>query len=159
MSAVEAMRQTAPFPQPLAELVGALRYKPGWQFDLVDIDRGQGSQGLTFQVLTLTQDGYHPERERRVMHYFIVPAAAYDRRAWQRWLLDQLLLVEQHETCEFFRFEHETPNGIRLVEGPDSIDTVRPYAPNHGPGRDPYVAHELGTDLDARTSFRGQVKQ
>lgn len=135
-------------PVELRALVAALRYKPEWEFDLVDdLDRGQGSVGMTFRVLAVTQDGYHPERERRVWHYMIVPAAAYDRREWARWLLDQLILIEQHEACEFFRFRFA---GAGCDE--------RPYAPNHGPGRNPYVIHELGRDEDARTSFRGETK-
>lgn len=36
------MRQVAPYPTVLAELVEQLEYRPGWRFDLVDIDRGQG---------------------------------------------------------------------------------------------------------------------
>lgn len=68
-----------------------------------------------------------------------VPPAAYDRRSWQRWLFDQVLLVEQHEACEFFQ-----------------VDGRRPYAPNHGPGRNPYTIHELGTAADAETDFRGR---
>jgi hypothetical protein len=93
-------------------------------------------------VINLTgPDSYHPERTIRVNHYLIVPAASYDERSWRRWLLDQVLLVESHEACEFFQ-----------------IDGQRPFAPNHGPGRDPYTILELGTVEDAETSFRGVRK-
>lgn len=34
---------------------------------------------------------------------------------------------------------------------------TRPYAPSHGPGNDPYLVRELGTDIDRRTSFRGEL--
>jgi hypothetical protein len=136
------MRQEAPDPEALDDLVGRLLYKDGWTFRLADLDRGQGSAGLTLVVNITGPDSYHPERDISVNHYFIVPAAAYDARAWQRWLLDQVLLVEQHEACEFFRFRSP------------GLDW-RPYKPNHGPGRDPYEILTLGTGEDADTSFRG----
>lgn len=135
------MKQEAPYPHALRDLVVRLKYKPGWNFSLGDVDRGQGSEGLTLIVHVTTEDGYHPEQKRSVVHYMIVPAAAFDKRSWQRWLFDQIRLIELHETCEFFRLEE-----------------VRPYKPNHGPGRDPYVQMEVGTEVDAATSFRGVVK-
>lgn len=135
------MRQEAPYPEALAQLLEGLAYKPGWTFTLSDIDRGQGSRGLTLDIVTLTANSYHPEQTNyRVHHYFIVPAAAYDERSWRRWLLNRLLEVESHEACEFFQIGDE-----------------RPYAPSHGPGNDPYLIREVGTDVDARTSFRGEV--
>lgn len=137
------MRQTAPEPDVLYELVDQLEYRPGWTFHLGDIDRGQGSEGLTLDIITNGYDSYHPERGEhyRVHHYMPVPPAAYDRRSWQRWLFEQLLLVERHEACEFFK-----------------IGGDRPYAPHHGPGNDPYIVFDHGTDLDVRTRFTGEVK-
>lgn len=136
----ETMRQEAPYPTALAELVFALRYKPGWTFTLNDVTRGQGSLGLTLIINVRTPDSYHPEQHITVQHFMPVPPAAYDERSWRRWLFEQLLLVETHEACEFFR-----------------LDGDRPYAPSHGPGNDPYLIREVGTDVDRRTSFRGQV--
>lgn len=135
-----SMRQEAPFPTELADLVEKLDYRPGWRFELEHMDRGQGSEGLTFKVLSLGYDTYHPERGESyaVWHFFIVPAAAYDRRAWQRWILERLIEIETHECCEFMR-----------------VGRSRPFAPNHGPGRDPYQVLEVGTVEDAETSFRG----
>lgn len=136
------LEQTAPYPYVLAELVEQLEYRPGWTFELAHIDRGQGSVGLTLDIITLGYDSYHPERgeQYRVHHYMPVPPAAFDRRSWQRWLFEQLLLVERHEACEFF-----------------VVDGQRPYAPHHGPGNDPYIVFEHGTDADVRTSFRGDL--
>jgi hypothetical protein len=134
-------QQVAPTPDSLFELVTGLAYKAGWEVTLEEVDRGQGSRGLTLCILILTPDSYHPETSRRVMHYMPVPPAAYDRRSWQRWLFDQLLLVERHEACEFF-----------------VVDGARPYAPHHGPGNDPYIVFDHGTDEDVRTSYRGEVK-
>lgn len=133
--------QTFPRPEPLFELVDALTYKAGWNLSVKDVDRGQGSRGLTLCILITTPDSYHPEELRRVMHYMPVPPAAFDRRSWRRWLFEQILLVERHEACEFFQ-----------------VDGARPYAPHHGPGNDPYVVFEHGTDEDVRTSYRGEVK-
>ena len=140
---MDEMRQVAPFPTELAELVRGMYYRPGWRFVLDDIDRGQGSEGLTLVVTTLGYNSYHPEQGEtyRVNHYMPVPPAAFDRRSWRRWLLEQCMLVDRHEACEFFQ-----------------IDGERPYAPSHGPGNDPYLIREVGTDEDVRTSFRGVVK-
>lgn len=133
--------QQAPYPFELADAVEEASYRPGWELRLEDLDRGQGSAGLTLVVTSLGYDTYHPERGEtyRVMHYMPVPPAAFDRRQWERWLLDQLLLIEGHECCEF------------LVVG-----GRRPFAPNHGPGRDPYSLREVGSVEDAETTFRGE---
>jgi hypothetical protein len=138
---VNIATQESPYPHLLKFLVENLKYKKGWDFYLVDhYDRGQGSKGLTLQISIATPDSYHPEKMIRVNHLFPVIPAAYDRRSWQRWLFDQILLVERHEACEFF-----------------SILDDKPYAPSHGPGNDPYLVRELGTNEDQRTSFRGEI--
>ena len=179
----EVMSQIAPYPHELAELVAQLAYRPGWRFHLEDIERDPATthsgsaRGLTLVIFADVHDSYHPEQRRPVNHYFIVPAATYDRRAWLRWLLDRVLDVEQHEACEWFRLsveagaehmswvDNDTPVRCQCLHGADHYDTatppaekvVRPYAPNHGPGRDPYTIAEYATDLDRRTSFRGVV--
>lgn len=135
------MYQEAAFPTPLTQLVAGLAYKANWHFEVKVTDRGQGSHGLTLCILITTPDSYHPEELRRVMHYMPVPPAAFDRRSWRRWLFDQILLVERHEACEFFQVNGE-----------------RPYAPHHGPGNDPYIVFDHGTDEDVRTSYLGEVK-
>lgn len=135
------MAQSAPYPQALADMVAKLKYRPGWQFSLHNIDRGQGSAGLTLRILIECVDTYNPDQEMRVYHYMIVPAASYNERSWRRWLFEQLLLVERHEAAEFFQ-----------------IDGVRPYAPNHGPGHDPYIIFEEGTRQEKRTSYLGEER-
>jgi hypothetical protein len=142
MPAESQMRQVAPWPVALFRLVDQLQYRPGWTFSLEHIDRGQGSEGLTLDIVTRGYNSYHQMQGEnyRVHHYMPVPPASYDARSWQRWLFEQLLLVERHEACEFF-----------------VIDGEHPYAPSHGPGNDPYIVREVGTDTDARTSFRGEV--
>lgn len=140
----KTLTQEAPWPDVLEDLVAGLTYKPGWTFTLrADHDRGQGSTGVTLDVVSRTYNSHHPEAGEGyfVHHYMIVPPAAFNRRSWLQWLLDQILLIERHEACEFLR-----------------IDGEQPFAPNHGPGNDPYMVVTLGTDEDARTSFRGDVK-
>lgn len=139
-----ANRQECPYPEALAELVRGCELDPGWSVRLEDeLDRGQGSRGLTLVIRILGFNSYHPERGQtyEVQHFFIVPAAAYDRRSWQAWLFAQYQLVRSHEGCEFFQ-----------------IDGERPYAPSHGFGQDPYLIRELGTLEDQRTSFRNKVR-
>jgi hypothetical protein len=141
------MNQTAPYPDILDGLVKATRYRPGWRVRLEDMqrdeDHGRGeSKGLTLVIRTLGYNSYHPDEGEnyRVNHYFIVPAATYDERSWRRWLFEQFCLVERHEAMEFF-----------------AIDGKRPYAPSHGPGNDPYMVREVGTELDQQTRFTGEV--
>jgi hypothetical protein len=136
------MTQRAPYPQDLVDLVSMLKYRPGWRFNLSHQDRGQGSEGLTLDIIILAPDTYHPEQNIRVRHLMIVPSASYDRRSWRRWLFEQILLVERHEACEFFQ-----------------IDGSRPYAPNHGPGNDPYIVFEEGTLQEKRTSYLGEQRE
>lgn len=133
----------APLPVILANLVGRMQYREGWRFNLVMLDRGQGSIGLTLVITTLGVNSYAPERGNtyRVNHYMPVPPAAYNEQSWRRWLFEQCLLIERHECCEFFK-----------------IDGKRPYAPHHGPGNDPYIVFERGTDEEARTMFTGEVR-
>jgi hypothetical protein len=134
--------QQAPFPKELADLVDRLQYRPGWEFWLEPVDRGQGSGGLTLDIITMTANAYHPEiTNYRVHHYMPVPPAAYDERSWRRWLFEQVVLVETHECAEFFQ-----------------IDGERPYAPHHGPGNSPYYIFEHADDIDRRTSYLGNVK-
>lgn len=138
----EQLIQTAPYPDTLARLVHQLTYRPGWKVELRDFERDPGSRGLTLVVTTCTHDSYHPERgsNYRVDHFFPVPPATYAYEDWRRWLFDRLVDVETHEAAEFFQ-----------------IGVNRPYAPNHGPGRNPYIVVEYRDDVDRRTRFTGEV--
>lgn len=136
----DLMRQEAPYPVILEQLVDELAYRPGWRFNLQDIDRGQGSKGLTFIVVSLGYDTYNPERGEsyRVQHYFPVPPAAFNEASWRRWILDRLLELERHEAAEFLQIAGD-----------------RPYAPHHGPGNDPYVIFDHADPDDVRVRFDG----
>jgi hypothetical protein len=147
------MTQQAPYPVTLAKLVEGFHYRPGWTCHLVHMVRDRVdpndntsaplAEGLTLDIVTRGYNSYHVDRGQNygVHHYMIVPAATYNRQSWQRWLLDQHFLVERHETCEFF-----------------NVDGDKPFAPHHGPGSDPYIVFDHGTDEDRRTSFRGIVQ-
>lgn len=140
----DAFTQEAPWPTDLVDLVDRCSYRPGWLVNVDQRDRGQGSKGLTLTITTQGYDTYDPDRgpTYRVNHYFPVPPAAFDRRSWQWWLFNCFLLVEQHECMEFF-----------------VVDGQRPYAPMHGPGNDPYLITVERTDVDRRTSFRGEIQE
>lgn len=136
--------QIAPYPDALAELVAACSYRESWRIWLSHegYDRGQGSVGLTLVITVTAVNSYAPHDPIVVRHLFPVPPAAYNTASWCRWLFEQFLLVERHEAMEFFTIAGE-----------------KPFAPNHGPGWDPYLVTQLTTDLDRRTSFRGEVQQ
>lgn len=164
------MTQYAPFPNDLENIVNHLRYRPGWRFSLVDDERdpasthGASAGGLTFIVTTRTYNAYQPGTWAEapyysVNHYFIVPAATFNRASWLRWVFDCLVRVETHEAMEFFALEYDggVPEGA--PEDASGVEIQHPFAPTHGPGDDPYVIHEYASDTQARTSFRGEVKQ
>jgi hypothetical protein len=136
------LAQSAPYPKVLEGLVRSASYRPGWKLILEEMDRGQGSRGLTLDIITMGHDSYHPERGANyaVHHYFPVPPAAYNERSWRHWIFECLLAVEKHECMEFFR-----------------IGGKPAYPPAHGPGNDPYLVLIYGDDLDRRTRFTGEV--
>jgi hypothetical protein len=133
------MAQSSPWPDELEDLVSKCTYRKSWTVDLEHTDRGQGSQGLTLTITTWTVNSYRQDEHMGVRHLFIVPAAAYDRRSWQRWLFERFRDVESHEAAEFF-----------------TIDGAKPYAPLHLPGSDPYMIAEHASWEEVDTSFRGE---
>jgi len=143
MTSERTLEQVAPYPKALEEILIKTSYRPQWSLTLENIDRGQGSKGLTFCVYTVGYDTYNIDKGQtyRVVHYFPVPPASYNEESWKRWLLNRLIEVEIHEACEFLQ-----------------INGTRPFAPHHGPGWDPYIVIHHGDDVDARTNFRGELQ-
>lgn len=136
------LTQTAPYPDALAELIDRWSYMPGWSASLESREREPGCSGLDL-IISVTgpdtdyapdEDGHWPKIT--VWHGFVVPAATYNEVTWRRWFFDCILLVHQHEACEFFK-----------------IDGSRPYAPHHGPGRNPYVLYERGIDMEREANM------
>jgi hypothetical protein len=159
------MTQTAPYPAELAEVVAQLDYRThlGWRVWLDDdLQRDKPgrhtgeSRGMTLVVQRCGPDTYNHAEIMRVNHYFPVPPATFDRDSWTRWVFDMLGLVDDHERMEDFalteRGEWMTAQGNHVTE-----KTTRPFAPNHGPGRNPYVVHSYATADDRRTSYRGEL--
>lgn len=152
---MERITQIADGVGDLRKLVDALAYKPFYEFELIEqYDRGQGSVGTTLVITITTANSYNEGQMRRVAHLFPVPPAAYVRSSWQRWLLDRILDVEQHEACEYFRIHVDEDGNLA---GHASGYAQHPYAPNHGPGHDPYTIRELTTEEDRRTAYTGAL--
>jgi hypothetical protein len=165
------MQQTAPYPDVLASLVRRLRYRQdlGWEVQLADDlqrdkpGRHSGeSRGLTLVVTRCGRDTYHTDKILPVNHYFAVPPATYNEASWMRWLFDRLGDVDTHERMEDFAFKRfcEPPDELVAwqAEGGELHEMYeRPFAPQHGPGNDPYRVCEYATDTDRRTSFRGDL--
>jgi hypothetical protein len=85
------------------------------------------------------------------------------------------MLIEGHEAAEHAEVRCADCNGhgymtgsfvTRSGEQTDRIDCpsceghgyVKPFAPNHGPGYDPYRLVEYEDELARRTLFTGEVK-
>lgn len=161
------MTQVAPYPEELAALVKALRYRHdrGWKVWLEDnlvrdpaSTHAGESRGLTLIVQRCGPNSYRPDEVMRVNHYFAVPPATYNRESWMRWLFDRLGDVDTHERMEDFKLEREERQSISgLMKLPSITRTERPFAPCHGPGWDPYLVTHERTPDDRRTSFRGQL--
>lgn len=130
------MRQYAPDPLELFELVARAEYRPGWTFWIGDEERdpesshGESAGGLTLEITTLTIDTHDHENERyRVRHIFPVPAATYNRESWTAWLFERCCDVERHEAAEFFAIRRESTErdeirvGDRVIaRGWDGLD-------------------------------------
>jgi hypothetical protein len=68
-------------------------------------------------------------------------------------VFDRLVDIETHEAAEFFKL-------VTRGDGQRTPDFVqRPFAPNHGPGHDPYMVRELNTIEAAETTFRGERRE
>lgn len=131
--------QIAPWPFELAELIDIAHAFPGWSFELLDEDRGQGCIGLTMEIIVIGRDAHHPENKHRgVRHLFPVPAAAYNRKSWLAWIHERCRDVTNHEIGEWLRFGEDP-------------DAERPFQPNHGEGHDPYLTYVHNTTEERRT--------
>lgn len=132
--------QIFPYPEHLRGLVQNTTYRKSWTVALHNgYERDEGSYGLTLIITTAARNSYDQGQMINVRHLFPVPPATYNRQNWQRWLFDRFLDVERHECMEFFTVAGE-----------------KPYAPNHGPGNDPYTIHELSTPEERAARFTGE---
>ena len=130
----------------LQQVIGQVRYKPGWSFALrsgntmaagscrqeYPFPAGSTSTAMAwvipqeplFLVICARVRDSGGGGEISVEHLFPVPLEG-SAPPWHRWLLDRILDVERHEACEFFQLGGE-----------------RPFYPEHGPGAQPYAVTE-----------------
>ncbi len=120
-------------PPGLDDLVRSLTYKRGWQMYLETDIAEDGSGGLAFCVISVTDDSMVKDKKISVRHSFLVPLASYNRDSWAAWLRDRMQDVETHECNEFFR-----------------INGLREFAPHHGNGEDPYRTWHVSDYATAR---------
>lgn len=184
-SAKNHLTQEAPWPDELEALVLSCRFKahehwsvhldPAFPRDQDPQTKQTIGRGATLIVTTRGYDTYHPDRGRTygVNHFFIVPAATYTRDAWDRWLFDQFAKVMLHETMEEYvqevcghcgAFPDSTGDHSCSCPEPDHgkcghspTAHVRPFAPLHAPGADPYTVHHYATDELKRTRPSGEI--
>jgi hypothetical protein len=122
----------------LQHIVNETKCKPGWSFRLVN------EGGALRLVITIEGvDNYDPSRPLILNHYQPVPITTYNEKTWRRWIFEQCIRTMTHELGESLRF------------GPDE---VRPFAPMHGPGEDPYTVHEIRPEIDALTIQDGSLR-
>lgn len=108
-------------PHPLMLLLPRVYYK-GWGFEVCHTDPSIGLRGMAFLIVRArVQDAVTGNLNFEVMHEFVVPAVFMDDVGWGRWLIERIVLVEQHEACEFFW-----------------VDGQRPFFPEHGEKANPY---------------------
>lgn len=147
------MESTAPWPVELEDLVSRARAYQGWTFRLENgtFDDGQVTQ-LRLIITIRHVDSYHPEHGRTTEFHYPVPAVTFDRASWQRWIRDRVSDVHIHEDGEALAFIYRRP----IIDGEQVEVLERPFAPFHGPGRDPNRNVEIGVDpMEARVSQSG----
>lgn len=117
----------------LRKVVAETQCFPNWKFRVVDED---GALRLVIRIKG--HDNYNPDKPFTVCHYHPVPITTYNEQSWRRWVFEQCRRTMNHEIGEALNF-----------------DGVRPFAPMHGPGEDPYTTHEIRSEDDALTTQDG----
>lgn len=123
----------------LERIVDETACKPGWSFHLADED---GAKRLVITIKGV--NNYDHSKPFTVSHWHPVPIATFSERVWRRWIFDQCIRTMNHEIGESLRF------------GPEEL---RPFAPMHGPGEDPYTVHEWRPESDALTIQDGSLRE
>lgn len=122
----------------LERIVSETKCKPGWVFRLIDED---GAKRLVIKIVGF--DNYAPTKPLTINHVHPVPITTYNEKTWRRWIFEQCLRTMNHEIGESLRFGKEE---------------LRPFAPIHGPGEDPYTVHEIRSEQDALTIQDGTLR-
>lgn len=124
----------------LRKVVAETKCFPNWTFRL----RGR-EPALSLVITVDGHNNYKPEEPFCVGHWHPVPIATYNEKSWRRWIYEQCRRVMNHEIGEALRF------------GPND-NPIRPFAPMHGPGEDPYTVHEVRPVEDALTTQDGSMR-
>jgi hypothetical protein len=120
----------------LRKLIEEMDGPPGWTFDFVS------KQGAPFfYIYVPAQNNYDPSQERTTRHEHPVPWADFKSKTWRKWLFDRCRASMDHEMGEMVRW-----------------GDLRPFAPTHGPGEDPYTVREYRDPIDALTTQDGSVR-
>jgi len=123
----------------LERIIDETKCKPGWSFRLVDED---GAKRLVIKIVDV--HNYDHSQPFVVNHYHPVPITTYNEKSWRRWIFEQCIRTMNHELGESLRF---------------GAEEVRPFAPMHGPGEDPYTVHEWRPESDALTIQDGSLRE
>jgi hypothetical protein len=124
----------------LKKIVAETKCKPGWSFNVA---QGEGSSWILI-ISILEDDNYKPGQLLKVGHCHPIPTTSFNEKSWRRWILEQCLRTMNHEIGESLRFGKEE---------------IRPFAPMHGPGEDPYTIHEWRSEQDALTTQDGSLRE
>lgn len=123
----------------LEQIVNETKCKPGWSFRLVDDD---GAKCLYIKIVGT--NNYDNTKAFIVNHVHPVPITTYNAKSWRRWIFEQCIRTMHHEIGESLRFGDAE---------------LRPFAPMHGPGEDPYTVHEWRPESDALTTQDGSLRK
>ena len=121
----------------LERVVESAECLPGWRFFLSCKD-----EAMTLIIQIDGTNNYDRSQPFTVNHVHPVPCTTYNEASWRRWIMEQCLRTMTHELGESLTF-----NG------------VRPFAPMHGPGEDPYTLHEIRPERDALTTQDGSLRE
>jgi hypothetical protein len=120
----------------LRRLVDEMDGPPGWGFYVED-----KGPVVALMISVSARNNYDPSQPRTTTHEHLAPPATYNEKTWRRWIFRRCLDSMAHEMGEQIRW-----------------GDIRPFAPTHGPGEDPYVEREYRDPLDALTTQNGRVR-
>lgn len=100
----------------LRVVLDQVRYK-NWEFDIM----AHGGGLKVVRIRVPTDHSLDPDQPVLIDHQLPIPPVSMAAEEWERWILDQILLVERHEACEWFQ-----------------VGDRRPFYPEHGLNSEPY---------------------
>jgi hypothetical protein len=121
----------------LERIVQETKCFQNWSFRLKDED------GALRLIIRINGTNNYTHDPFIVDHYHPVPITTFNEKSWRRWVFEQCLRTMNHEIGESLRF---------------GTEELRPFAPMHGPGEDPYTVHEWRPESDALTTQDGSKR-